>query len=117
MLQSPDLTDEERMEYARAITNSSRSLANLITNILKLNKLKNQQIYPESKPYNLSEQLCECLLNFEEVWEEKGLDIETDIDEDIIINADSELLVLVWNNLISNAMKFTEQGYISVSLK
>ncbi len=117
MLQSPDLTDEECMEYARAITNSSRSLANLITNILKLNKLENQQIYPESKPYNLSEQLCECLLNFEEVWEEKGLDIEADIDEDIIINADSELLVLVWNNLLSNAMKFTEQGCISVNLK
>ena len=117
MLQSLDLTDEERMEYARAITNSSRSLANLITNILKLNKLENQQIYPESKPYNLSEQLCECLLNFEEVWEEKGLDIETDIDEDIIIKADSELLILVWNNLLSNAMKFTEKGCISVSLK
>ena len=117
MLQSPDLTDEERMEYARAITNSSRSLANLITNILKLNKLENQKIYPESKSYNLSEQLCECLLNFEEVWEEKGLDIETDIDEDIIINADSELLVLVWNNLLSNAIKFTEKGCISVNLK
>ena len=117
MLQSPELTPEERTEYARAITNSSRSLANLITNILKLNKLENQQIYPESKPYNLSEQLCECLLNFEEVWEEKGLDIEADIDEDIIINADGELLSLVWNNLFSNAMKFTEQGCISVSLK
>ena len=117
MLQSPELTAEERTEYARAITNSSRSLANLITNILKLNKLENQQIYPESKPYNLSEQLCECLLNFEEVWEEKGLDIEADIDEDIIINADGELLSLVWNNLFSNAMKFTEQGCISVSLK
>lgn len=44
-------------------------VADLISNILKLNKLKNQQIFPEVKVYNLGEQLCECLLNFENIWE------------------------------------------------
>lgn len=118
LLQSPDLTDEKRIEYSKAITDSARSLSNLITNILRLNKLENQQIYPVSKPYNLSEQLCECLLQFEEIWERKNIEIETDIDEDIIINADAEMLSLVWNNLFSNAIKFTETcGKISVTLK
>lgn len=118
MLTQPDLSEEKRMEYAKAITDTSRKLANLITNILKLNKLENQQIYPVSKPYNLSEQLCECLLSFEDAWERKNLDIETDIEEDIMINADAEMLSLVWNNLFSNAVKFTDMnGKISVSLK
>ena len=118
MLQGPDLSEKERLEYAKAITAASKNLASLITNILKLNKLENQQIYPDSKPYNLSEQLCACLLSFEEQWEEKNIEIQTDIDEDIIINADSELLSPVWNNLFSNAMKFTESGgKVSVSLK
>ena len=118
MLQAQDLSVEERIEYAKAITAASRNLASLITNILKLNKLENQQIYPDSKLYNLSEQLCGCLLNFEEQWDEKTIQIETDIDEDIVINADRELLSLVWNNLFSNAVKFTDKGgKISVSLK
>ena len=118
LLQSPDLTEENRIRYAKSVTDASRSLANLITNILKLNKLENQQIYPVSKPYNLSEQLCECMLAFEEVWERKNLDIETDIGEDIFINADAEMLSLVWNNLFSNAVKFTDMnGKISVTLK
>ena len=118
LLQSPDLTEEKRIQYAKSVTKTSRGLANLITNILKLNKLENQQIYPVSKPYNLSEQLCECMLAFEEIWERKNLDIETDIEEDIMINADAEMLSLVWNNLFSNAVKFTDMnGKISVTLK
>lgn len=118
LLQGPDLTEEKRIEYSKAITDSARSLSNLITNILKLNKLENQQIYPVSKPYNLSEQLCECLLQFEEIWERKNIEIETNIENDIIINADAEMLSLVWNNLFSNAIKFTETGgKISVTLK
>lgn len=118
LLQSPDLTDNERIEYAKAVTENSRRLANLITNILKLNKLENQQIYPQTEPYNLSEQLCECLLSFETIWEQKNLELDADIDEDIIINADGELLSLVWNNLFSNAVKFTDNGgRIFVGLK
>lgn len=110
LLQSPDLSEDERIEYAKAVTENSRRLANLITNILKLNKLENQQIYPQAEPYNLSEQLCECLLGFETIWEQKNLELDADIGEDIIINADSELLSLVWNNLFSNAIKFTNNG-------
>ncbi len=110
LLQSEDITDEERKEYAAAIDDSAARLSSLVVNILKLNKLENQQIYPEMKDYSLSEQLCECLLEFESEWERKNINIETDIDEDIRIHADAELLSLVWHNLISNALKFTEDG-------
>ena len=118
MLQKPGLPEEDRMEYAKAISHSSRRLAALITNILKLNKLENQQIFPQLDEYDLGEQLCENLLQFEEVWEKKNLNIETDIEDDVRIRSDAELLSLVWNNLISNAVKFTpEEGTIGVSLK
>ncbi len=118
MLQKPGLSEEDRVEYAKAISQSSRRLAALITNILKLNKLENQQIFPQLDEYDLGEQLCENLLQFEEVWEKKNLNIETDIEDDVRIRSDAELLSLVWNNLISNAVKFTpEEGTIGVSLK
>ena len=118
MLQQQDLPENKRLEYAKAITDASRRLANLITNILKLNKLENQQIYPKAETYDLGEQLCECLLTFERAWEDKALDIETDVEEEVMVNSDEELLSLVWNNLFSNAIKFTPpHGKISLTLK
>ncbi len=117
LLQSPDLSEEERVKYARSVTDASRRLADLVTNILKLNKLENQQIYPAVKRYELNEQLCECLLSFEGVWEDKGIELYTELDDVIFIEADAELLSLVWNNLISNSLKFTENGgRVGVSL-
>lgn len=118
LLQSPDLSDKKRLEYAKAITASSRKLADLISNILKLNKLENQQIFPTTATYDLGEQLCQCLLGFEDIWERKQLDIETEIEDNVFVKADAEMLSLVWNNLFSNAMKFTDPGgKVTLSLK
>ena len=117
LLQAPDLTDEKRMEYAKGITDASRRLSDMMTNILKLNRLENQQIFPQTTEFDLGEQICECLLQFENVWENKNIEIETDIAEGIKVEADAELLSLVWNNLFSNAFKFTDDGgSVSVSL-
>ena len=118
MLGQPDLSEEQRLEYAKTLTASSRRLADLITNILKLDRLENQQIFPEKKTYDLGEQLCECLLGFESTWEKKNIDIDTDIEDGVLIRSDPELLTLVWNNLFSNALKFTEEGgKVSLLLK
>ena len=117
LLQTADLSDEKRIEYAKAITDASHRLADMMTNILKLNRLENQQIYPKTETYDLGEQLCENLLQFENIWETRGIEIDTDIMENVQISADAELLSLVWNNLFSNAFKFTESGgTVSLSL-
>lgn len=118
MLQQPGITGIEKNEYAKAISEAAKKLAQLITNILKLNKLENQQIFPTPEEFDLSEQLCRCLLGFEDAWEAKKLEIETDIEERVRIKSDPELLSLVWNNLISNAVKFNpDGGTIGLSLK
>ncbi|MGN1195857.1 MAG: sensor histidine kinase [Acutalibacteraceae bacterium] len=118
LLQSPNLSEEKRIEYSKAITMASRRLAEMISNILKLNKLENQQIFTNSQSYDLSEQICECLLNYESLWEKKNISLESDIEDSVIINADPEMMSIVWNNLFSNAMKFTsENGTVYVSLK
>ena len=116
LLQAPDLSEEKRVEYAKAITDASRRLADMMTNILKLNRLENQQIYPNLNTFDLGEQLCESLLQYESTWERKNIEIETDIADSVFVSADAELLSLVWNNLFSNAFKFTEDGG-KVSLK
>ncbi len=110
LLQAPNLSEEQRLEYAKGVTEGARRMADMMTNILKLNRLENQQIYPQAARFDLGEQLCQCLLQFENVWESRNIEIETDIAENIQVNADEELLSHVWNNLFSNAFKFTEPG-------
>ena len=110
LLQAPELSDEQRIEYAKGVTDGSRRMADMMTNILKLNRLENQQIYPQVSKFDLGEQLCECLLQYENVWEKSEIEINTDIAENVRVKADAELLSLVWNNLFSNAFKFTEPG-------
>lgn len=118
LLQMPELSEENRMEYALGVAEGSRRLADMMTNILKLNRLEKQQIYPKTEEYDLGEQLRECLLQFENVWEEKEIEIETEIAEDVKVNTDQELLSLVWNNLFSNAFKFTPvSGKVSLILE
>lgn len=117
LLQTPGLSEEKRLEYAKGVTDGARRLANMMTNMLKLNRLENQQIYSKVTEYDLGEQLCECLLQFEDIWERRNIEIETEIEDDVSVSADQELLTLVWNNLLSNAFKFTDDGgQVSVSL-
>lgn len=116
LLQEPNLSEEERIRYANHLYDVSKRTEGLISNILKLNKLENQQIKPTKKKYNLTEQLCGCMLVFEDEWERKNLIIETDLQDDIIIESDSELLEIVWNNILSNAVKFNKVGG-TISLK
>ncbi len=117
LLQAAELSDEKRIEYAKGVADGSRRMAEMMTNILKLSRLENQQIFPKTAVFDLGEQLCECLLQFENVWERSEIGIETDIAENVTVRADAELLSLVWNNLFSNAFKFTEKGgTVSVTL-
>ncbi len=118
LLSQPNLSEGERLRYADIIGDASHRLSDLITNILRLNRLDNHEIYPNVEPYNLGDKLAECIVGFEQVWEKKGIELETDIAEDIYIDIDPELLALVWNNLISNALKFTDPGgWVKVELK
>ena len=110
LLQSPELSDEKRVEYAKGVTDASRRLADMMTNILKLNRLENQTIFPQKTVFDLGEQLCESLLQYESIWEKSEIEIETEIEDDVKVEADAELLSLVWNNLFSNAFKFTGEG-------
>ena len=107
LLKSSKLPEKEFEDYINSIIYSSQRLSVLITNILKLNKLENQNVQPNSEVYDLSEQLCECVLQFENVWEREQIEFEVDIEDEVMIEADRSLLELVWTNLLSNALKFT----------
>ncbi|MBU3806687.1 MAG: HAMP domain-containing histidine kinase [Candidatus Fournierella pullistercoris] len=118
LLSQPGLTQTEQKEYAGSILRATRRLSDLVSNILRLSRLENQQVKPEKVCYDLSEQLCECLLDFEEVWHSDAYQLVTHLEEQVMVISDPDWMSLVWNNLISNAIKFTPPGgRVSVSVQ
>jgi signal transduction histidine kinase len=109
-LQREDIPVEQRREYTNTIITATDRLNTLVTKILKLSKLENQRIVPTMVDYNLCSQLADCALEFEELLNKKNITLEVEMDDRAVIRADKSMLEIVWNNLLSNAMKFTEQG-------
>ena len=109
LLEQTELTDEQK-EYVASALESSERLAALVYNILRLNKLENQSIKPQAERYDLCRQLADCAIGFESIWEKKKIEFEAEMEDEAFICADEELMELVWNNLLSNAFKFTEAG-------
>lgn len=100
---------EERGQYMDTIVEAAGKLNDMVTNILKLTKLENQQIFPSPTTFQLGEQLRRCALAFMEKWQAKDIAFAIDV-ADVAVHYDASLLELVWNNLLSNAIKFTEPG-------
>ncbi|MBS7577598.1 MULTISPECIES: HAMP domain-containing sensor histidine kinase [unclassified Enterococcus] len=96
--------------YLNSITQATKRLSDLITNMLKLNKLEKQTIQSMPDTFDLNAQLCACAIQFEDEWEKKEIEFEADIEETVKIASDEGLLALVWTNLLSNAVKFTDKG-------
>jgi signal transduction histidine kinase len=116
-LEDKNLKADERRDYIKTIVTSSQKLSGLVSNILKLNKLENQKIVPVVSSYDLGEQLRRCVLAFEDLWDQKKITVTADLD-DITVCYDESMLEMVWNNLISNAIKFTASGgSITITLK
>ena len=114
LLQYNSLTEEERMEYTKVILDSSRQLSSLSGNILKLSKLENQEIVPDKKYFSLDEQLRQALLLLENQWSQKNIDIDMDL-KSINYYGSEDLLMQVWINIFSNAIKFTPEGGLIVT--
>ncbi len=108
--QKDNLPEEVRKEYSNTIIAASQKLNTLVANILRLNKLDNQDITLPEEPYDVCKQLCDCALQFEDLWEEKGIEFTANIEDKAMIRADAGMLEIVWQNLLSNALKFTEPG-------
>ena len=110
------LDNATREEYSQTLYNASNRLSNLVSNILKLNKLENQQLFVSLKQIDLGEFLRNAIINFEDLIQKKDITLNIDI-QDVVVQNDEFLLEIIVNNLLSNAIKFTPyNGTISISL-
>ncbi len=109
LLQDSSCTEEEKEQYIEKILFNTRRLSELVGNILLLSKIENRSIEPMPSTFRLDEQIRQSIMLYESKWTEKGIELEVDLEE-ITYSCDKGLLVHVWNNLISNAVKFNPVG-------
>jgi signal transduction histidine kinase len=102
-LRDKNLTAEERLMYADTIVDATQKLTELVTNILRLSKLENQEIIQQANPFDLGEQLRQCVLGFDELLEKKNIRLEADLDE-LIVCYDKSMLEIVWNRFKNRGM-------------
>ena len=118
LLKRKDLDEETREKYLDAVLQATGRLNDLITNILRLNKLENQEIKADLERFDLGEAVGESVLRFEEVIEKKGLELVCNLQESVYVYSSKSYLDIVWSNLLSNAVKFTDEGgRVEVNLK
>ncbi len=116
LLKRNEMSKEERDEYIDKLYNSSINLSNLISNILKLNKLENSEI--ELNDVNLSNVLENVIISYDELINNKKINLDIDMDDRLIKYTNESFIQLIFSNLISNAIKFSkEEGKVEIKLK
>lgn len=117
LLQNESLSSEKRSAYTERIIYNTKRLAALTGNILLLSRLENQSIPPKKESFSLDEQIREMILLFTDEWTEKNLDMDIDL-EAVNYYGSFDLLSQVWQNLIGNAVKFSNKnGFIRIMMR
>ncbi|MDF2723032.1 MAG: two-component sensor histidine kinase, partial [Paenibacillus sp.] len=115
LLRSPKLDERERLLYAGIVSDEAKRLSNLTRQLLLITSL-DQSGYPVKKrPIRLDLQIKESIKKHQWSMEDKNLTISYKLNEAVLVS-DSELLAIVWDNLITNAIKYNQpNGHIFIS--
>ncbi len=112
------LLDKEQKEYVRQILFSAEGLLDLANNILDLAKMNQNGFKIENIPFDIS-YVVEHLVDSESVKAfNRGVELVLDISPNVpaLMNGDPMRVRQIMLNLISNAVKFTNEGYVHVAL-
>ena len=109
LLQKNDLAEDKRISYAQILINETERLSYLTENLLELSRLESQQTLGKTNAFSLDEQIRYCVLSLETEWVNKNIEWELDLPATVITGRE-DLLNRIWTNLISNAIKFSNDG-------
>ncbi|QIY90240.1 response regulator [Chryseobacterium gallinarum] len=120
MVENPDENlNEDQVESARVIQSSGTSLLTLIDEILDLAKIESGKMTLEYQDVVIEEIVKDLKSLFNPVFQEKALQFNIQIDQDVqkVIESDRLRIDQVLRNLLSNALKFTTQGSIGLHIR
>lgn len=107
LLQGCEDLDPDAKEYAEKIFFNTQRLSVLVSNILLLSKIENQSIVTKKEFYGLDEQVRESIVALEPMWEPKNIEFDVELERTEYFGNEN-MMRHVFDNLIGNAIKFTE---------
>lgn len=110
---------QEQNNYISSIKHSSEILLGIINDILEISTLQNGKLKFDYNPFDLHEMLANMLNVMQYKMAEKDISFELAIDEDVprALIGDKLRLNQILYNLVGNAVKFTDEGFVSVRIK
>lgn len=119
LLQQPGLNEAERLEYANTILSSGRTLLTLLDDILDLSKVEAGKLELREADIDLASLLQKVTGLFSALAAEKGLalKVNSSVPSGLRYRADEVRLRQMLSNLIGNAIKFTQTGYVRVEVR
>jgi PAS domain S-box-containing protein len=110
--------NEEQHKQLSMVQSSSRHLLALINDVLDISKIEAGQLTLSMTSFELKPSIEKMVNVVLPLAEKKGLDLRVDISDDIkTVTTDQRRLEQVILNLMNNAVKFTEKGYVSISCR
>ncbi|HQJ75725.1 MAG TPA: ATP-binding protein [Bacteroidota bacterium] len=111
--------DDKQLEYINLLKSSANTLQKLLSNIMDITRIESGKIQLFNEKFNLNNKIKEVIDSFLVQVSEKNLEIKCKIDSKIpsFLFGDFVKLQQILNNLISNAIKFTERGSIELTVK
>ncbi|EOR21239.1 multi-sensor signal transduction histidine kinase [Clostridium sartagoforme AAU1] len=108
--------NEKQQNIVETIKEDTQKLNELVSNLLKISQIHSNSTTFNMKISNVNELIESCATNFKTQAIDKGLDIMLDLEKELPeAKIDEEKIKWVLNNLVSNAIRYTERG--SVKLK
>ena len=116
IVQSGKVTEEEKARYLDLMSQAARNLSALLEDVLDVSRVEAGILAPQKQAVDLAQLACQVVQDLAPVAAEKNLALETDVPA-LTVQADEKLLRRVLTNLVSNALKFTEKGFVRICAK
>ena len=107
--------EDERKEFARLIQDAAKRLMSTINSVLDLSRLQADKESFHLQHIDVSAVVSETMKVLEPLAERKGVRLEQDLRPDVSARLDRNALEAIVNNLVGNAIKFTEEGSVQIS--
>ena len=111
LIKEKNINPAEQSKYLNIIHNSTENLSKLVNQLFELSKLEAQEVIPDKEPFSIADLANDIILKNKLSADEKSIKLQLDVAPELpLVHADLAMVDRVFQNLIDNALRYTEEG-------